>query len=450
MKEKSSTLGRRIKIAVVCVVILLPVSLVIWRWRLSARVDAELQRLRDAGLPAGPAEINAWRRLPAASENGALRIMEGFTLMRPFPGSATNSRTYLDALHTNHWSPEFTAMIEAHVETNQAAFAKIREGLAAPDFDYVRDYSPGMNTLLPHLAKLKDAANLFSARAEFELLKGDERAFVEDTTSIVKLAETLDREPILISWLVRATIAKVAAERVEWGLGYAKISEPGRKTLDAAFASAVSTNYLPRALAGERAMAIPVFRLKTRELSQGYLDEQFEFNTRTVSIAALAAVGLFELDSLYYMNEMGKGIRLTERPLLERVADTNFVDVSAEGPRRGAILTATVFPSVRKAIERDAVMRATVDSVRTALAIEGFRERNGVAPQKMEELVPRFLSGVPVDPFDGKAMRYRKLDAGYLLYSVDVDGKDDAGVERDPDNRRNQRGATYDLVFKVE
>jgi len=33
---------------------------------------------------------------------------------------------------------------------------------------------------------------------------------------------------------------------------------------------------------------------------------------------------------------------------------------------------------------------------------------------------------VPLDPFDG-ALRYRRLERGYLIYSVDVDGRDDGG-----------------------
>lgn len=64
-----------------------------------------------------------------------------------------------------------------------------------------------------------------------------------------------------------------------------------------------------------------------------------------------------------------------------------------------------------------------------ALAVERFRRANaGQAPRSLEELVPAYLAAVPMDPFDGKPLKY-KLDAGgYVIYSVDRDRADDGGV----------------------
>lgn len=64
-----------------------------------------------------------------------------------------------------------------------------------------------------------------------------------------------------------------------------------------------------------------------------------------------------------------------------------------------------------------------------ALAIERFRRANaGQAPASLDELVPTYLAAVPMDPFDGKPLKY-KLDAdSYVVYSVDRDRADDGGV----------------------
>lgn len=65
----------------------------------------------------------------------------------------------------------------------------------------------------------------------------------------------------------------------------------------------------------------------------------------------------------------------------------------------------------------------------TALALERAWLKHGRYPAKLDELVPEFLSAVPLDPCDGKVMRYRTTAAGrYLLWSVAFDGKDDAGT----------------------
>jgi hypothetical protein len=43
---------------------------------------------------------------------------------------------------------------------------------------------------------------------------------------------------------------------------------------------------------------------------------------------------------------------------------------------------------------------------RTACAVERFRLKYGQLPDKLEQLVPEFLPNIPIDPFDGKQLRY--------------------------------------------
>ena len=51
--------------------------------------------------------------------------------------------------------------------------------------------------------------------------------------------------------------------------------------------------------------------------------------------------------------------------------------------------------------------------VRTGLAVELFWRKYGRLPQKLDELVPEFLPGVPVSPFSGKPLQ---IEAGTLDY----------------------------------
>ena len=66
-------------------------------------------------------------------------------------------------------------------------------------------------------------------------------------------------------------------------------------------------------------------------------------------------------------------------------------------------------------------------------------------PDKLEELVPRYLEQVPIDPFDGQSIRYQRTPPGYLLYSTDIDGRDNDGRERSD----KDRDAPYDFCFVV-
>ena len=64
----------------------------------------------------------------------------------------------------------------------------------------------------------------------------------------------------------------------------------------------------------------------------------------------------------------------------------------------------------------------------TAIALKRFHLKHGTWPQTLNELAPEFISSVPIDPFDGKPLKYRpNPDGTFTLYSVGEDGIDDGG-----------------------
>jgi hypothetical protein len=67
-------------------------------------------------------------------------------------------------------------------------------------------------------------------------------------------------------------------------------------------------------------------------------------------------------------------------------------------------------------------------TVITAIALKRFQLQHGNFPEKLAELTPEFLPAVPLDPVDGKPLRYRRnADGTFLLYSVGDDGVDNGG-----------------------
>jgi len=64
----------------------------------------------------------------------------------------------------------------------------------------------------------------------------------------------------------------------------------------------------------------------------------------------------------------------------------------------------------------------------TAIALKRFQLKHGAVPQNLDELVPEFLVSVPIDPFDGKPLKYHpNADKTFRLYGVGEDGIDDGG-----------------------
>ncbi|MDY7109359.1 MAG: hypothetical protein SYC29_12055 [Planctomycetota bacterium] len=92
-----------------------------------------------------------------------------------------------------------------------------------------------------------------------------------------------------------------------------------------------------------------------------------------------------------------------------------------------------MLPSVGKMIDQMDEYQAIKIGTQTMLALEIHRAREGSYPETLAVLTPDILSAVPLDPFDGRPLRYRLLEDDafgreYELYTVGMDGKDDNGT----------------------
>jgi hypothetical protein len=71
---------------------------------------------------------------------------------------------------------------------------------------------------------------------------------------------------------------------------------------------------------------------------------------------------------------------------------------------------------------------ATLRLIELELGLRQYRSEHGRPPSQLQELVPRQIAQVPIDPFSGKPMLYRAQGGtNWLVYSVGVDGVDDGG-----------------------
>ena len=61
------------------------------------------------------------------------------------------------------------------------------------------------------------------------------------------------------------------------------------------------------------------------------------------------------------------------------------------------------------------------------IAVELYRRRHGRRTDGLNELVPEFLSDVPVDPFSGQPLKFTFGDGVFTVYSVGSNRVDDGG-----------------------
>ena len=107
-----------------------------------------------------------------------------------------------------------------------------------------------------------------------------------------------------------------------------------------------------------------------------------------------------------------------------RLALCSAGHIAGSSGKAGQTLASPALEATQDAINRrDAAMRMLI----TEFAIRLFRTDHQRLPATLDELVPDYLTAVPLDPFNGKALRYKVSETGFDVYSVGLDGIDDDG-----------------------
>jgi hypothetical protein len=120
---------------------------------------------------------------------------------------------------------------------------------------------------------------------------------------------------------------------------------------------------------------------------------------------------------------------------LPKIADakTRRIDPVAfrDMPRtRPAPPTSSWYPDeIANCIRSLAFTQTTIDEIILACAIERYRNDHDALPEKLEEIVPKYLSAVPHDVFTGEPLHFRvnKEKKSYVIYGVGTDVEDNRG-----------------------
>ena len=80
-------------------------------------------------------------------------------------------------------------------------------------------------------------------------------------------------------------------------------------------------------------------------------------------------------------------------------------------------------------------------------ALKAYQKDNDKLPDALHELVPHYINKVPVDPYDGKNLRYSQKNK--IIYSVGKNFIDDSGSDIQADTYHKGRWTAEDIVFPI-
>lgn len=336
-----------------------------------------------------------------------------------------------------------------------ADLAQLRAAASRPDSRFPVNYHKGSSTLFPHVSPCLNLARLLRLRIAAGLAEGESEQALDDFKLGLRIHRALEHDSSLISGLVGIGILAVMEDAAHAGID-SRIWTAGQIAEIQGLCEGLNpARDCDRALQSERALCNSfveeVYDWKDTGLfgisfsgrfSAGTLGQEgflLAFPRGWIRLNQVAINRYFDAD---VARIDPKNCRFSAKPT---EADIRH-DLGCDGPvgKYFYFMVNLLTPAVDKAQRRFAVCAAQTEAIVTACALERHRMARGSYPERLVDLVPEFLAKVPLDPVDGKPLRYERSapvpvggsvpsegsrpqpgppGGGYVLWSPDLEHK---------------------------
>lgn len=370
------------------------------------------------------------------------------------------------------------------LQSKAHAFAILREAAARPHlgFVYRHDLEPALveimearrpgyqhqpgpevdnplviGLLLPHLGEMRRMARWTRADARLAAREGDRERFLRDVDAMLGMGEQCLDSPHVISSLVGIAIFRLSIDSVQEQIAPDSfLTDADLVHLAHRFAG-FAGGRVRIDVRGERYSIEDILQRFYTDDGQG--DGRFIASDQTDQMYTEFGIPRPRLMFLRKAYQPVKSLTLPSRARLndmldefearaaaddalppwrhdERGADTLYRQISNSGIDDAMPIIKVLQggddaePFAHAFAARDLALTYR-DTLLVVLALELHHRRTGEYPARLDDLVPTLLASVPRDPITGEPLRYiPPAGEGMLprLYSVGVDGHDDAGT----------------------
>jgi len=441
---------RRLRVSHVLIILFLAGAgfFVYYRLSLKSRLRARIDAIAAAGYPVTCAELDKWYSIPENVDNAAYTIIDAFSYYKLWDKDKSKSLPIVGQAElpprTEPLPAEMKILIAEYIADNNEALELLHEGAAIEHCRYPIDLSAGFETKLPPLSEIRKAVFLLKLEAVLHAENGDGESAVRSAKSSFGIARSLAKESIVISQLVRVACQSFAVTTIEYCINRIELKDEQLVELIECVHNSERISDISCAFVGERCNGISFF--KAPESVNPDLINGIPF--RPV-LELFEAAGLVDADAIIYLDIMEEYIKSVRFPLHKRLDAVKAVDAKLRSKSKIHILLHSLMPALSRITTIDLRNIAQLRTARVALAIERYRLAAVKLPDALTDLVPAYLDSVPADPFDSNELRYRKLEPGFVVYSIGEDLSDDGGKERKRHGKRSEESKNWDVTFIV-
>jgi hypothetical protein len=295
--------------------------------------------------------------------------------------------------------------------------------------------------LLPHLGPLVSCCKTLQLRAVAELDLHQTAKGLEDVELLLRLANSIRAEPIPLSQAYRARMLSIGLQPIWQGITLHKWSDAQLNELESRLAgSELLADYQNAICAARAAFIAEVEGLRREHHRLAYLranggDLQLDSHSSwLIPYLLWMPSGWAHENELYFAmvceHDGVPSVDVAHHRVFP--AQVHNMEQAAGAATNGMrhLWAGITLPLIFHHTVKVAYMQSMIDMARLAVALERCRMATGEYPDKLEDLIPRWVEPVMItkDVMSGEELKYRQLGKNdYKLYSVGWNETDDGG-----------------------
>ena len=302
-------------------------------------------------------------------------------------------------------------VISIYLSQFDGVLSEFREAAKRPGHHFPVHRELGAETLLPHLSPTKSFAIILSQSAKIKLARKDGEGAMEDLRLQFRLTEALagDDPTGILPGLVSVALGTYVIDVAEEGVQLGQWNDAQLQEIDEWIArqSKSTAAQMERFLQGERLLTLLTLQKQVNGEDTLLNDKE------AARILASSNQKALVQDLVFYDRAMKEHIKLIRKVKSSGVVDIKAVDELDSKINKTVkripgtyILSKMVLPAITSIHRRTSQYINLQSSARLGIAIEKHRRDKGELPNNLQDLVPKFISSVPVNAQTGEPMEW--------------------------------------------
>ena len=451
---ESEIASKNCRNAMVSVILLLALfialeTFAIFRILLKLKLNAAMSAVREAGYPITCDELEAWYSIPDDVENAADTFFKAFASFKQWDETKREGIPLVGLAdlptRTEPLSDDTRTLLAEYIADHNETLTLLHAAAKIEHCRYPVNFTADVASMQPHFHDLRWACFLLNLESFLHVENGEVETARRSVLSGFGLTLSLTKEPVLISQLVRMGSTSRHISTLEHLINRVELTDEQLNGLFQCLGKVERAADLSRAFAGFRCMTLREIRTAT-SVDPAYMyfliPESAEF--------LYSAIGFMDMNAVLFLDIMNDYMEALQLPYPQRLKVSDAIEARAESVPLIHALAYEVVPGLSRVITIETRVIAHLRTARVGLAVRRYRLDAGKLPDSLEKLVPVYIDAIPVDPFDGNALRYKKRGTGFVIYSIGEDLSDDGGTEKPKKYEERKSNPNWDVTFIVE